>query len=190
MKANMTELIQSAIRDSGLPLLKIAWLAGIDQGQLSRFMRNERQLTLPVVEQLCDVLGLELKATGKKPKKRNGDPDMNEISRAEELFANDEPAIAILTDGRGLNIAGGTSCCWIVNRSRIAKAKTVILYRRPTGTLRADVYRADFDRAVPSSREPDRDVVHFNNATLVGWTDENWKHFATTGQWPIRYFNI
>jgi hypothetical protein len=190
MKGNMTNLIQAAIRESGLPLLKIAWMAGIDPGQLSRFMRNERQLTLPVAEQLCDVLGLELKPTGKKPQKRNGDAGMREITRADELLADREPAVAILTDGRGLNVSGGTSCCWIVNRSRINRAKTVILYRRPAGTLRADIYRADYNGAVPSPREPDRHVVRFSNATLVGWTDENWKQFAATGQWPVRYFNV
>jgi hypothetical protein len=56
----MIKVIQAAIRDSGLPQLEIARRAGIAAGQLSRFMRNERTLTLPAAEKICRVVGLHL----------------------------------------------------------------------------------------------------------------------------------
>jgi transcriptional regulator with XRE-family HTH domain len=63
----LTLTLQEAIRDSGLSLKALAERAGMDIGQLSRFMRNERTITLPAAAKLCAVLGLEL-----KPRKREG----------------------------------------------------------------------------------------------------------------------
>ena len=63
----MTEIIQAAIRDSGLSLNEVGRQAGVDMGAISRFMRNERNMILPQIEKLCGVLGLEL--TGKKQRK-------------------------------------------------------------------------------------------------------------------------
>src|SRR5947207_146229 len=64
MKGKMTRLMQEAIRQTELPVLEIARQAGISQGQLSRFIRDERTLTLPIAERLCEVLGLELHRIG------------------------------------------------------------------------------------------------------------------------------
>jgi transcriptional regulator with XRE-family HTH domain len=60
MERSMTQTLQEAIRSSGLPQMEIARLAGITSGQLSRFLRNERTLTLPVADKVCRVVGLEL----------------------------------------------------------------------------------------------------------------------------------
>jgi transcriptional regulator with XRE-family HTH domain len=57
------------VRRTGLPVLEIARKAGVSQGQLSRFMRDERTLTLPVAEKVCRVLGLSLtSAKDRNPK--------------------------------------------------------------------------------------------------------------------------
>ena len=57
----LTLQLQKAIRESALSMNFLAHKCGIDDSQLSRFMRNERTLTLPVAAKLCAVLGLELK---------------------------------------------------------------------------------------------------------------------------------
>jgi transcriptional regulator with XRE-family HTH domain len=62
MSGEMTKLIQEAIRATGLPILEIARRAGVSQPQLSRFMKNERTLTLPAAEKICEALGLRLTA--------------------------------------------------------------------------------------------------------------------------------
>ena len=68
----MTETIQRAIRESGLSLNEVGRRAGVDTGQMSRFMRDERSMTLPKIERLCALLGLELCPVekGKKAKVR------------------------------------------------------------------------------------------------------------------------
>jgi transcriptional regulator with XRE-family HTH domain len=63
----LTPALQEAIENSGLSLKALAERAEMDIGQLSRFMRNERTITLPAAGRLCAVLGLEL-----KPQKREG----------------------------------------------------------------------------------------------------------------------
>ena len=67
----LTPILQQAIRDSELSLNALAELAGgLDSARLSRFMRNERTITLPAAAKLCAVLGLELKAAGSKSKRK------------------------------------------------------------------------------------------------------------------------
>ena len=65
----MTKILQEAIRNNGLPLMEIARLAGITPGQLSRFMRDERTLTLPVADKVCRVVGLQLVPVKKRKAK-------------------------------------------------------------------------------------------------------------------------
>ena len=67
----MTQIIQAAVRDAtggGLSLNEIARRAGIDPGSMSRFMRNDRTMTLPQIEKLCGLLGLELRPVRRKGK--------------------------------------------------------------------------------------------------------------------------
>jgi transcriptional regulator with XRE-family HTH domain len=52
--------LREAVSGSGLSLSEIARRAGLSEGQLSRFMRSERTLTLPAAAKVCTVLGLQL----------------------------------------------------------------------------------------------------------------------------------
>lgn len=54
-------ILQEAIRQSGMTVTSIAEQSGVDQGQLSRFMRNERNLTITTAEKVGTLLGLELR---------------------------------------------------------------------------------------------------------------------------------
>jgi hypothetical protein len=64
----LIQQLKTAIGDSGLSLTQLGKLAGVPVPSLSRFMKDERTLTLPAVEKLCMALGLELA----KAKKRTG----------------------------------------------------------------------------------------------------------------------
>jgi plasmid maintenance system antidote protein VapI len=57
---NVADQLRDAVRDCGLSLGRLARAAGVDPGQLSRFLRAERTLTLPVVVKLCAFLGMSL----------------------------------------------------------------------------------------------------------------------------------
>jgi transcriptional regulator with XRE-family HTH domain len=52
--------LQQAIRASGLSLNEIGRRTGVSQGQLSRFLRGDRTLTLPAAARVCVYFGLEL----------------------------------------------------------------------------------------------------------------------------------
>lgn len=54
-------LIQDAIQKSGMTLAEISEQSGIDRSQLSRFMRNQRNLTITTAEKVGTLLGLELR---------------------------------------------------------------------------------------------------------------------------------
>jgi len=59
-RRGLVEVLRDAIRNSGQSLNQISKTTGVGSNQLSRFMRGERTLTLPVAEKLCDTLGLQL----------------------------------------------------------------------------------------------------------------------------------
>jgi transcriptional regulator with XRE-family HTH domain len=66
-----SEMICQAIRASGESLNAIADATGVHHGQLSRFTRGERNITLDTAERICRHVGLELrpvKQAGKKPR--------------------------------------------------------------------------------------------------------------------------
>jgi transcriptional regulator with XRE-family HTH domain len=65
----LVEQLREAIRGSGRSLNQIGKAAGVGPNQLSRFMRGERTLTLPVAEKICDVLGLGLAPVERRRKK-------------------------------------------------------------------------------------------------------------------------
>ncbi len=52
--------LQDAVRGCGLSLHELARRTGVSQGQLSRFLRGDRTLTLPAAAQLCLYLKLGL----------------------------------------------------------------------------------------------------------------------------------
>ncbi len=49
--------LQAAIVESGLSYTDIERRSGVSHVTLSRFMRGQRTITLPVAAQLCDFLG-------------------------------------------------------------------------------------------------------------------------------------
>jgi transcriptional regulator with XRE-family HTH domain len=59
--------IQQAIRDSGLTLGELGRTTGVSAGQLSRFLRGERMLSLPATAKLCEALRLHLVAEQAQP---------------------------------------------------------------------------------------------------------------------------
>ena len=52
--------LQNAIRASGLSLNELGRRTGVSEGQLSRFLRGDRTLTLPAAARVCLYFGLEL----------------------------------------------------------------------------------------------------------------------------------
>ena len=65
MKDLETQL-KEAIEASGLNQPQLAELSGVDQGQISRFIRGERTLTLESASKIAKALKLELKPRGRK----------------------------------------------------------------------------------------------------------------------------
>jgi transcriptional regulator with XRE-family HTH domain len=59
-KSCLTSQLRDSIRESGLSLNEIARQSGVPVPSLSRFMRDERGLSLSVAEKVCTVLCLEL----------------------------------------------------------------------------------------------------------------------------------
>ncbi|MHC5121837.1 MAG: helix-turn-helix domain-containing protein [Planctomycetota bacterium] len=65
----MTDLetqLKEAIKASGMNQPQLAELSGVDQGQISRFIKGERSLTLKSASKIAEALKLELKPRGRK----------------------------------------------------------------------------------------------------------------------------
>ena len=62
----VSEQLRQAILDSGESYCRIAHGCGVNDGQLSRFMRGERGLTTATLDRLCAYLGLELRESKRK----------------------------------------------------------------------------------------------------------------------------
>jgi len=59
-------VLKQTIRDSGLSLNELAKRSGVDDSQLSRFLRGERDISLSATEKLVQFFGLKLvKSKGK-----------------------------------------------------------------------------------------------------------------------------
>lgn len=67
INSHLGKQLRQAILDTGLSLYELGRRCKISPAMLSRFMRNERTVTLPIASKICDELGLELHP--KKPKK-------------------------------------------------------------------------------------------------------------------------
>lgn len=61
---DIVEQLKAAIMDSGLSLNELSRRSGVDQGQLSRFMRGLRHLSLPSAAKACLALRLRLVSEG------------------------------------------------------------------------------------------------------------------------------
>lgn len=59
----MTEVLRRAIRESGLPMLRIAEDTGIQRASLIRFARGDQSLRLDVADKLAAYFGLRLTPT-------------------------------------------------------------------------------------------------------------------------------
>lgn len=68
----MTKTLQQAIRDSDFSQSEVARRAGIDVGQVSRFLRGERGMTLATAAKVADVLGLDLRLVRKARARAKG----------------------------------------------------------------------------------------------------------------------
>ena len=65
--------LRRAIADSGMAQKKLSALSGVDSGQLSRFTKGERTLTLRSADKIARLLGLELRPKGSRTAEpRNG----------------------------------------------------------------------------------------------------------------------
>jgi transcriptional regulator with XRE-family HTH domain len=58
--ASLVEELRQAVQGSGLSLNEIERRCGVSHAVLSRFLRGERTLTLPLAAKLCEALGLHL----------------------------------------------------------------------------------------------------------------------------------
>ncbi len=58
--ATLSDQLRAAIRGSGLSLYKLAKRTRVDHGQLSRFLRGERSITLETADRIAEELGLRL----------------------------------------------------------------------------------------------------------------------------------
>ena len=61
----------SAIQRDGRSVYEIARQTGVPQSSLSRFINGERGLSFESLESLASVLGLELRVTPRRPRKRS-----------------------------------------------------------------------------------------------------------------------
>lgn len=66
-RKNIVETLRKAMKNSGLNITQLEKLSGVDKGQISRFLNEERTLTLESAEKIAKVLGLEL-----RPKEKRG----------------------------------------------------------------------------------------------------------------------
>lgn len=76
--------LREAISSSGQSLNQLGQAAGVNDAQLSRFMRGERTLTLETVGRLCQVLGLQFC--------RKDTPSTSTTSRPRKPDTSTEPA--------------------------------------------------------------------------------------------------
>lgn len=66
-RIKLSDQIRQAVNSSGLSRYAICKAAKIDQGSFSRFMSGKIGLSLPTIDALADVLGLDIVATGEQP---------------------------------------------------------------------------------------------------------------------------
>ena len=64
-RPTISEQLRKAIADSGVSLTKLGEATGVDDGQLSRFMRAERGLSTMSIDRLCKHLKIELHKKGR-----------------------------------------------------------------------------------------------------------------------------
>lgn len=63
---SISDTIRDAIRQDGRSAYALEVDSGVSRPQITRFLKGERTLTLPAVDALCKVLGLELRPVRRK----------------------------------------------------------------------------------------------------------------------------
>ena len=66
----LADTIRDAIRRDGRTRYRLCLESGVNQAVLGRFVRGQRGLTLDTADRLCKVLGLELRPTTTRQKRR------------------------------------------------------------------------------------------------------------------------
>ncbi len=74
MKRSFTEQLREFVAASGKTRYDICKATGLDQGNLSRFMRHGTALQTSSIDLLCEYLGLQLVATENGKKRRMKKP--------------------------------------------------------------------------------------------------------------------
>jgi len=115
-----------------------------------------------------------------------------DIMIAKNIIEDDESAIVILTDGRGLKIFNGgfaTTGDWVIDKN-LAVDKAII-YKRDKSTNRTDVFLGTPMDVFPSKTNK-RYVVRLSDVSFVGTTDNDWHQFTESKKGatnPIKYIN-
>jgi transcriptional regulator with XRE-family HTH domain len=63
-RQQLADQLRQAILNSGITLYQLSQQSGVHRSQLSRFMREKRDLGLVIADKLCEVLGLKLTSDG------------------------------------------------------------------------------------------------------------------------------
>lgn len=78
-----SEQVRQAILNCGRSRYWIAKQSRVHQSQLSRFVRGEAMLTLPTLDRVAEVLGLEV-TVPESPRQHNEIPESRTSSRSEQ----------------------------------------------------------------------------------------------------------
>jgi transcriptional regulator with XRE-family HTH domain len=63
-RRQLADQLRQAIAESGITLYQLSQESGVHRSQLSRFVREERDLGLAMAGKVCEVLGLHLTREG------------------------------------------------------------------------------------------------------------------------------
>ena len=120
---------------------------------------------------------------------------MVQIDRASDLISLGETAVVVKTDGRLFewNIDGtGKSGNWRINKNSGRNLDKVILCIQKENQAVREILVAEYrgmESPEPSEQHKThgRVVFRLTNIQRVGFTNVNWKSFAETGSYPVRY---
>lgn len=112
---------------------------------------------------------------------------------AKNIIENDESAIVISTDDKGLKMFDGgfaTTGDWLIDRN-LAVDKAII-YKRDKATNRTEIFLGKPLDVFPSTQTFGRYVVRLSDLSFVGTTENNWCEFTESKKGatnPIKYIN-
>jgi len=112
---------------------------------------------------------------------------------AKSILKDDESAVVIFTDGKGLKIFDGGFAItgdWVVDKN-LAVDKAII-YKRDKLNNRTDVFLGKPMDVFPSKNLKKRYVIRLFDVSFVGTTDNNWCEFTESKRGatnPVKYIN-